>query len=682
MTRAPYSREKGSGVICAARACSISRLFLFLLAGFTAAHAESPDIMDMSLEQLKSVQVSSASMFLQSEREAPSSVTVITAAQIRQFGYRTLADILRSVRGFNVTYDRNYTYVSTRGFTRIGDYNDQILLLINGFRMNDNVYESAQLGTEFPLDISLIQRIEIVRGPSSSLYGTSAFLGIINVITKRPQDAPGMELSAAAGDLGSYWARTTIGGAYHGVQGLVSGTLYDSAGASRLFFPAFDAPETNYGIARDADRDSSQSFMGSLQFQNFTLEALGSSRDKGIPTASFGQVFNDNRSQTTDSTAHLDLQYSRTVFHDTELATSVYFDRALYHGIYVYPPVDGQTTDVLNEDSSRGDRIGANARVSRTLRQHHKATAGVEFQDNLRQDQTNYNLNPFQPVLDDRRSSNQWALYAQDEFTIRKGLILNAGLRHDQYYSFGGATDPRLALIYSPRTQSTFKLIYGQAFRAPNAYELYYGDQVSSEPNLHLRPETIHTEELIWEQGLGGNFRLSIGGFGNQFNNLIEQQTDSRSGLIVFRNSQRVNSRGMELEFGGKLPAGVEGRASYTFQRTEDPLTGRQLSGLPAHLVKANLVYPIVHRSLRFGIEMQFSGSRNTLDGEQVGRYAVSNVTLSTREFARGSRISASIYNIFNSPYSDTVGAEIVESTVRQNGRDFRIQILHTFHVQ
>jgi len=163
----------------------IPLVFWALVAAPTGASGQSSDIMDLSPEALKHVQVYSASMYMQSDREAPSSVTVITAEQIRQFGYRTLADALRSVRGFEVTYDRNYAYVGVRGFSSPGGYNDQVLLLINGQRLNDNVYNSAQVGTEFPLDIDLIERIEIVRGPSSSLYGASAFLAVINVITKK-----------------------------------------------------------------------------------------------------------------------------------------------------------------------------------------------------------------------------------------------------------------------------------------------------------------------------------------------------------------------------------------------------------------------------------------------------------------------------------------------------------------
>jgi iron complex outermembrane receptor protein len=113
-----------------------------------------------------------------------------------------------------------------------------------------------------------------------------------------------------------------------------------------------------------------------------------------------------------------------------------------------------------------------------------------------------------------------------------------------------------------------------------------------------------------------------------------------------------------------------------------NPSTGLWLSDSPAQLAKANIILPIARRRLTLGFEVQYTDSRTTLVGSQVGSYAVSNLTLSSREFAGGFRLSGSVYNLFNSAYSDPVGAEIVGSRVRRNGRDFRIQLTRTFRFQ
>ena len=166
----------------------------------------SPTAADESILFQDIPSVYSASKFEQKTSEAPSSVSIVTAADIQHYGYRTLADILRSVRGFYTTYDRNYTYAGVRGFGRPGDYNTRVLLLVDGHRINDDIFSQAFIGTESIVEVDLIDRVEIIRGPGSSLYGTGAFFGVINVITKRGRDVGGTELSAAAGSQETYIA--------------------------------------------------------------------------------------------------------------------------------------------------------------------------------------------------------------------------------------------------------------------------------------------------------------------------------------------------------------------------------------------------------------------------------------------------------------------------------------------
>lgn len=645
------------------------------------ALAQTKDITELNPEELGNVQVYSASMYVQNNREAPSSVTIITSDQIRTFGYRTLADILKSVRGFYVSYDRNYSYLGVRGFSPPGDYNDRIQLLVNGHRLNDSLYNSALLGTESQIDVDLIDRIEIVRGPSSSVYGTSAFFAVVNVITKSTRAVSGLDLSAEADGFGTYKGRSTFGTTVHGIDMLFSGTVYGSSGPERLFFPAYNSPQTNNGITIQADDDASRSIYSNLRFRHFTLEAVASTRNKGIPTASFGTVFNDNRSRTIDSRGYIDLQYQQVFGRGTELTARAYFDRYIYHGHYIYPEEADSSATVVNHDIGLGDTFGVKTWITRTLWKKHKATAGIEFRDNLRQNQLNHTTEPPTIVyLNDQRQSQEWALYGQDQFTIRKGLILNAGLRFDHYPTFGGTTNPRLALIYSPLARTTFKLIYGRAFRAPNNYELYYHDAISQEENPLLRPEKIQTIEFVWEQDLSTTFRITADVFDNRITDLVSEQTDPNNGLLVFQNSETVHSRGAELEIAGKIMHRIEGRLSYTLQKTRDRADQSLMTNSPEQLIKMNAASSFFHRALSAGLELDYVDMRSTVTGDRVPGRLLTNLTLTSREFGGGFRLSASAYNLFNRSYSDPAGAEIIGSTVRQNGRDFRFKLTKTFH--
>ena len=139
----------------------------------------------MSLESLMDVTVVGASRYEQKSSEAPTYASVVTAEDIRRNGYRNLADLLRTLPGVFITNDRNYSTSGIRGFLPAGDYNSRVLLLVDGHRINNSIYDQAMIGNDFPVDIDLVERVEVVRGPSSSLYGSNAFFGVINVITKR-----------------------------------------------------------------------------------------------------------------------------------------------------------------------------------------------------------------------------------------------------------------------------------------------------------------------------------------------------------------------------------------------------------------------------------------------------------------------------------------------------------------
>jgi len=227
-----------------------------------AVEQDQAVLMEMDIDDLRKIKVATvfgASKYEQKVTEAPSSITIITSDEIRKYGYRTLADIFRSVRGLYVTYDRNYAYVGVRGFGRTGDYSNRILLLVDGHRTNDNIFNQGFIGTDFILDVDLIDRVEVIRGPGASLYGSNAFFGVVNVITRKGRSLKGVEASGEAAGYGTYKGRVSYGNTLHnGSDLLLSGTLYDSDG-QRLYFRELDDPATNNGISENSDYDRSNS---------------------------------------------------------------------------------------------------------------------------------------------------------------------------------------------------------------------------------------------------------------------------------------------------------------------------------------------------------------------------------------------------------------------------------------
>ena len=645
--------------------------------------AAGPNVLDLSLEDLMSIDIDSvygASGFKQKVTEAPASVTIITSDDIQKHGYRTLADILRNVRGFFVSYDRNYSYVGVRGFGLPGDYNSRVALLIDGHRMNDNVYEGNLLGTDFPLDVDLIDRVEIIRGPNSSQYVASAFLAVIDVITKRGADLPKVSVAGEAGGEGTFEGRISYGNKFaNGLEMLVSGTAYDSHGEDRLFFSEFDTPANNNGIAVNADGDKFRQFFASASWGNFSLQAVYGSRDKTIPTAPFGSVFDVTGTHTVDQRDYLDLRYVRGIGHGWNLTNRTYFDVYDNDGTYIYDySATGGPSRVMNKNFAHGKWWGDEATFSKQIGETQRLSVGLEFQDNFQQDQGNYDQLPYVQYFNSSRSSTVFSAYAQDEIHLRKNLVVNLGLRYDRYSTFGGTTNPRAALIYTPWAKTTFKLLYGQSFRAPNSFELYY-DAPGNEPNASLKPETVKTMEIVWEQYFADHFRMTVSGFYYPIRSLISEQVDLSNGNAFFANAGSLNIRGMDFELGRRLPAGLQGTVSYSFQDASDPNTGLPVTDSPRHLVQASLTVPVIKQKLFASMDLQYVSKRATLLGVYAPAYVVPNVTLFSRNLRKGWDISAGLYNIFNEKFGDPGGDGLAEDIIYQDGRNFRVKVGYRF---
>ncbi len=653
--------------------------FLYLFFPFKAyPQSISPDSIGTGTQEAilfqKIPSVYGASKYEQKVTEAPSSVSIVTATEIKKYGYRTLADILRSIRGFFISYDRNYHYVGIRGFSRPGDYNTRVLLLINGHRINDNIYQTAFVGTEFPLDIELIDRIEIIRGPSSSIYGANAFFGVINIITKRGRDLKGIEASGEWGSFQTYKGRLSYGNKFHnGIEMLFSGSYYTSRGNPHLFYKEFADPTTNFGVAEDCDDDHSYNYFGNISFHDLTLYGAYGYRKKGIPTASYDTDFNDSHNWTIDARGYLDLRYEHFFENGLDLSTHLYYDDYSYHGEYIY-------SSIKNKDFARGQWWGGEFKLAKTLLKRHKVVLGGELNDNFRQDQKNYVELPFTVLLDDRRDSTNWAFYLQDEFSILGHLILNAGIRFDHYKTFGGSTHPRIALVYYPYEKTIFKLLYGSAFRPPNVYELYYSDiGLSAKPNANLKPEEIHTYELVYEQYFGAHLRGTSSIFYYDIKDLITQTIDPGDGLLIFRNMGRVKAKGFELELEGRWENGLEGHISYTFQKIKDESTNETLTNSPKHLAKFNLILPFLKERLFVGVEEQFTSSRKTLANKKTNGFFITNLTLFSKNILKGLEVSASVYNLFNKRYDDPGSGEHIQDVIEQDGIQYRLRLSYSF---
>jgi outer membrane receptor for ferrienterochelin and colicins len=655
-------------------------IVLFVSGTAVLPAAEPPEpaspaaLLDLSLEELMNLkvrQVTSASKYEQRTELAPASVTVVTDHDIRLHGYRNLAEVLGSVRGFYSTYDRNYHYLGARGFSIPGDYNSRVLLLIDGHRVNDVVFDGAPLGNDGYLDVDLIDRIEVVRGPGSAVYGSSAFFGVINVVTRRGRDLQGAEASFTTGAYDTYQGRFSYGRQLsNGVEFLLSGTVRESEGHERLDFPA--------GPALGVDGESGRSLFAKISVSDLELTAGFATRTKEIPTGSYGTDFNTPGNRTRDNRAFADLKYQRRwEERSLELLARAYYDYDYYLGHYLY-------TGVRNVDPAEGQRWGAEVQVTRTLHDKHAVSAGLDFRHNFVVLQENYSEGPLVLNLSDRRSGIVVSPYLTTEWELRTNLVFHAGVRFDYCDQDTRSTNPRLGLVWEPRDGTVLKALYGTAFRVPNAYELYYHDGLATQkPAMSLSPETVDTYELVWEQAFGRQWQFTASGYWYDLERSIRLVTDTADGLFVFRNTGRNTGRGMETELAWKMDTGFRSSLSYVFQETEDRATGAALSNSPKHFARWRNTLSFHSEKLFFSTELAYTGpTRTTSTTATPGRvadYLLLNTTLYTRELFKGWSASVGIYNLLDRQYFNAVGDEIAFGQIQQDGRSFQIKLTGRF---
>jgi iron complex outermembrane receptor protein len=664
-------------------ACDIL-LCLPLCCAVPAALADAPpappgerDLSMLPLETLVQVPyVTAASKFEQLISEAPSSVVVLASSDIREFGWRTLADALATLPGLYTTSDRDYSYLGARGFLRPGDYNSRFLLTIDGVRVNDPVYDQAMLGTEGLLDLDMVKRIEFVPGPGSAVYGSNAVFGVINIVTRDGSGLAGLRAALAAGSYGERRGRVSYG--WHDQSGadlLLAATSYQRTGQD-LYFPEFDTPNQNHGVAHRLDYDRAQNFLVKGTYGGFTLVAAYVARTKGVPTASYGAVFNMPYS-TRDADANAALTWNGQFAPGVALSAQLAWGRAEYLGLGYYPK---DAVPVLNVDGDHARWYGANVTATITRLAGHKIVAGVDAERDARRDQYNFDQAPYTPYLDSRApTALRSAAFIEDEIRLPAGFLVNAGMRYDHYqHPALHRTSPRLAVLYKATPRDTVKLLAASAFRAPNAFEMYYAypgtdGQIA---NPDLRRERIVTRELALEHALAGRGHATLSLYRYKMDGLINEQVDLQTGMLVYRNLDQATAHGVEAALESQF-GGMRLRASYAWQvaRGND---GAPLIDSPRHLAKANLVSPLPWRDARLGSELLCSSARVGLR-ETAGGYCVANLTVTSAHALPDAELSLSLLNAFDKRYTDIVDAAFLRETVARQGRTLYAKLEHRF---
>ncbi len=657
--------------------------------------------LDLQLEHLQ--EVIAASRTTEAVEDAPASVTIISSQELRAMAYPTVAEAIRGVRGMYLSDDRSYTTVGVRGFSRPSDYGNRILVLIDGHPSNDDYVSSSFAGFDARVDLEDIERIEVVRGPGSVVYGTSAFFGVINLVTRHRDEATHGEVGVS----------TALGAMRGRVLGMVrfspdAGVWTSIAGAqspgNTYHFPELTSDARNPdaeldangrpidGNARSLDGFSAKTVHGRAWYKALSAQWFWTTRNKAIPTAPYESVFGDPRTRFIDTRGFAEVRFEPQITKYAQSLSRAHINLTNFDGYLAYPAPDG-----LSQDTFRGRWFGVEQRFILSPLESLRITLGGEFLRHYQTKQTGRS-DTGDYLLDDRGNPGRndpfsaAAGYAIADISPARWIKASAGTRLDYFsnvskYDVGAALSPRLAIIVRPYARGNIKILAGKAFRTPSVYELHYTSLTSVKPN-NLQPEQVYSGELEYSHQVSNTTRLIAAGFANYVTNLIELNT-LESGLDQYGNSQSaVLVIGSEYEVRREWRQGWMVAASWSIQnaRYMNSDTLRKVPNSPVHLASLKGAMPLIGRSLTAATRLSVEGPRpdqnNLADGpkqEFTQAGVIWDLVLSGQADPYGMRYSVGAYNLADWRYDIVPSTEFRQRTIVQSGRTFLASISVTF---
>ena len=375
------------------------------------------------------------------------------------------------------------------------------------------------------------------------------------------------------------------------------------------------------------DEEEASKLFTSVRYKSLSASGYYSERSKQVPTASFEALFADPNNRTFDAHGYVDVAFEGELGGGLQYRARGFYDRFEYSSSAGYDyALPGEPMDfVMYRDQTVGEWIGGEVHLTGMFLSRYTVVIGSEYRANIREDQFAFeDIDP--PVYDvaDTGSSDVIGAFAQVEASLRSDFRVTAGLRYDGYSdSFGSTVNPRVAAIYNPTERSAFKLLYGEAFRAPNPYErYYYNEEQRSHPTLE--PETIETYEAVYEHYFGAHYRANLSAYRYRIHRLITQAEDD-PGEFYYANVDAVQARGAEIELEAKFASGLTARGSYTLQRAEEESTDTELTSSPHQLGKVSLLVPLFKTGAYSSLELQYHDSSFTLGGATSRSFWLTN---------------------------------------------------------
>jgi outer membrane cobalamin receptor len=707
---------------------AITISWLVSISYFSSGAESAEDLMDLSLDELGAIPVTTIATGTSKPIFQSAAVTsVITAEQIKSMGATELHEVLETVPGVHASlqensYDYNYSFRGIRN-----TQNSQVLMLLNGTRITTPFNGTLMSGTELPIEA--IQRVEVIRGPGSALYGADAFAGVINIITKNAKDINGKALGARVGDhstqsgwgqYGAQWAGWDVATSLQYQHTSGDGGRIVNADTQTLFDSALGTHASHAPGALDTRYETLNGHLN-LKRKHWDIGFWAfNSINAGLRAGAAGAL---DPNGSADGEQYLgDVRFSTEDWLDNwEMMAHASYQQADFQGqLHLFPdnavlPIGsdgninttpGKSSLVLfpygfNNNLGRIEKIPAIelSTIYKGLRNHIlRFGTGFRYEQFSPRESRNYGpgvidgeklLPPpavnvkggaltnvtgtsFVYLPDTHRSI--WSLVAQDEWQIAENWQLTAGVRYDDYSDFGGTVNPRVALVWDINEQISSKLLYGKAFRAPNFAEQFTQNNPVVLGNKNLNPETINTFEWALDYRPFSSLRTAVNLYYYKINNLISAEPDPIRQINIYKNSGNQDGFGSELEWNWQVSEQWNVMGNYAWQHSTNEKTDQQVTGVPEHHVYAALQWQFMP-NWQFQPQINWIGGRTSLPSynRKLSDYETIDFTLKGKKLFGHLNVAASLRNAFDTNYYEPAALQLPQN-LPMPGRSFYLE--------
>ncbi|TLX76884.1 TonB-dependent receptor [Labilibacter sediminis] len=648
-------------------------MLIWILANshYSFAQNDSLDLYQYSLADLSKLKVISASKILKTINEVPATIRIITAEDIKANGYFTLEESLADLQGFQFRNIQGFnSYVFQRG---IPSQNNLILILVNGIQINELNSGGFYGGGQY--NLSNVERIEVVYGPASVIYGTNAISGIVNIITKKSSEKESLKINGLLGSFNTHYADASY--CYTNPQrdfGIRLSTMIKTTEKANLI-----GAEGDYNWTEKMENyEDDYSFDATFHFKDFKA----------------GLIFQNKQSSRTTNNPSVETDY-----RDYGTLWNIRFINAYMSHIYEHSNNLSLTTTIYNRNATVLDNtiasindtsqvgyyrpnylIGFESIFDYYVNKRLLLNGGILFEyerlaDSFSKTISNSpNENPPVPSKPQMMDNHLTSLFIETQYKPSSFLSLIGGLRLDNSSIYNQVVTPRLGVVFIYKNWIT-KALYTEAFRAPKPW-----DYTSGAGNPDLKPEKMKSYELSlhYSQSEHLNFEMSL--YKNNLNDgIIKESLEDDNFRWI--NSSKISTDGIELSLQySKHKIKTYLNYTYNYSTNEDK---ELIPEIAIHGINSGITYS-ANNHLKFNIRANYSGKRKspitiTSTGKDfIEPFVIFHGTVSVFNYSHYD-LQFIVKNIFNKKYYHTPNLNQTVERYRQPQRTLMLKIGYTF---